>query len=177
MEEVNRNSGQGLGIAALIMGIISFVVAFIPCIGMLAIVTSVVAIVMGAIGLSQASRSGSPHRGINTGGLVVGVIALFVAIIQIVVIVGIASNADGVGRRIEKIITNIQDEVSRGIEDGNLKITFEEGDDEIEISTTRKREDLLEKLDKLEKPDSIKKEAKPDSLKKNEVKPDTIPEK
>lgn len=168
MEEASRNSGQGLGIAALIMGIISFVVAFIPCIGMLAIVTSVVAIVLGAIGLSQASRSGSPHRGLNTGGLVVGVIALFVAIIQIAVVVGIASNADGFGNRIENIITNIQDDVLREIEDGNLKITIEDGEEKIEINATKKREDLLDKLDKLEKPDS---------LKKNEVKPDTIPEK
>lgn len=171
MEEINRNGGQGLGIAALIMGIISFVVAFIPCIGMLAIVTSVVAIVLGSIGLSQASRSGSQHKGLNTGGLVVGVIALFVAIIQIAIIIGIASNSGGVGNKVEKIINNIQKDVRREIEDGNLKITFDDGEDKIEITASKKREDLLDKLDKLEKQDSLTK--KQDTLKKKEIVPDT----
>jgi hypothetical protein len=168
MEEANRNSGQGLGIAALIMGIISFVVAFIPCVGILAIFTSVVAVVLGAIGLSQATRAGSPHKGLNTGGLVVGIIALFVAIVQIAVVVGISNNADGFGKSIEKIVTDIQDDVLKEIEDGNLRITIEEGDEKTEINVSSNREELLNKLDKLEKLDQLD---KPDSLK--ETKPDT----
>ena len=44
MEEVKTNSGQNLGIAALITGIITFVLAVIPCVGIIAIIPGIIAI-------------------------------------------------------------------------------------------------------------------------------------
>jgi len=150
MEENNKNNGQGMGIAALVLGILSFVVAFIPCVGILAIFTAVAAIVLGAIGLSQASRASSHHRGLNIGGLVVGIIALFVSIIQIAVIVGISDNAEGWGHRFEKIVGDIEKDIKDEIDRGDFRITIEEGDKKVEINSSSNRDELLDKLNELE---------------------------
>ena len=59
-EEVRDNqqatSGQNLGIAALITAIITFVLAVIPCVGLIAIIPGIIAIVLASVGLSQAAR-------------------------------------------------------------------------------------------------------------------------
>lgn len=149
MEENNRNNGQGMGIAALILGIISFVVAFIPCVGILAIFTAVAAIVLGAIGLSQATRATSPHRGLNIGGLVVGIIALFVSVIQIAVIVGVSENAGNWSSRIEDIIGDIEKDIKDDI-GRDFRITIEEGENKVEINASSNRDELLDKLENLE---------------------------
>ena len=163
MEERTNNAGQGLGIAALILGIISFVVAFIPCVGIFAIITAGIAIILGILGISQASRANSPHKGLSIGGLVVGIIALMVAIIQIVVIVGISENAGGIGNKIEDIIGDIEKDVLDEFDKGNFRITIEEGDQKVEINASSNRDELLETLDELEgieegkvKTDSVK---------------------
>ena len=44
MEEVKNNSGQNLGIAALITAVITFVLAVIPCVGLIAIIPGIIAI-------------------------------------------------------------------------------------------------------------------------------------
>lgn len=150
MEEKNNNAGQGLGIAALILGIISFVVAFIPCVGMFAIITAGIAIVLGILGISQSSRANSPHKGLSIGGLVVGIIALMVAIIQIVVLVGISENAGGIGNRIEEIVGDIETDILDELDGSNFRITIEEGDQKVEINASSNRDDLLDKLDELE---------------------------
>ncbi|MEZ5000794.1 MAG: DUF4190 domain-containing protein [Bacteroidales bacterium] len=150
MEENNKNNGQGLGVASLILGIVSFVVAFIPCVGILALFTAAAAIVLGAIGLSQASRAGSQHRGMNIGGLIVGIIALFVSVVQVAVIVGISENVDGVGSRIEEIVGDIQKDILDEIDNGNFKISIEDEDQKVEINASSNRDDLLDKLDELE---------------------------
>lgn len=167
MEEKRNNGGQGLGIGALVLGIISFVVAFIPCVGVLAIFTAIVAIVLGAIGLSQSSRAGNSHKGLNIGGLIVGVIALFVAIVQIAVIIGISENADGIGNRIEQIIGDIENDVLKELDKGDFRITIEEGDQKVEINASSNRKELLEKLDELE--GEVSTDEKPDTaIKKQE---------
>jgi len=165
MEENNRNSGQGMGIAALVLGIISFVVAFIPCVGILALFTAVAAIVLGAIGLSQATRASSHHRGLNIGGLIVGVVALFVSITQIAVIVGLSENADHWSSKIEEIVGDIEKDIKDEIDRGDFRITIEEGDKKVEINASSNRDVLLDKLDELEGEKEIK------------VKVDTIKEK
>jgi len=149
MEDVNKNTGQGIGVAALVMGIISFVVAFIPCIGILALLTAIIAIILGAVGISQASRDGSP-RGMMLGGLIVGIIALFVSITQIVIIAGLSDNAEYFGKKIENIVKDIEKDFMKEFECGDFKITIEEGDESIEIQGSARKRDQIDKLEKLE---------------------------
>jgi hypothetical protein len=148
MEEKTRNSGQGLGVAALVLGVISFIVALIPCVGLFALFTALIAIVLGAIGLSQASRNKSP-KGLMFGGLILGVVALFIAIAQLVFFSGFAERAPYFEEKIEDIIKDIERDVIDEIDDGSFSITIDDGHDKIEINSTIKKE-LRDALDELE---------------------------
>lgn len=154
MEENTRNSGQGLGVAALIMGIISFVVAFIPCVGLLAMFTAIIAIVLGAIGMSQASRDNSP-KGLMFGGLIIGVIALFISIAQIVVLAGLSSKADFFEEKIEEIVDEIGEGIKGEFDSGDLKIIIEDGDDKVEIKSSVRKKELIDKLEELEGEENV----------------------
>lgn len=147
MEEKTRNSGQGLGVAALVLGVISFIVALIPCVGLFALFTALVAIVLGAIGLSQAAKNNNP-KGLMLGGLILGVVALFIAIAQIVFFSSFAEKAPFFEEKFEDMIKDIEDE----FEDGNFSITIEDGEDRVEINSSVKRElrDALDELEDLE---------------------------
>ncbi len=72
------SAGQALGIASLVLAIISLLVSFIPCIGSIALVPAGIAILLGAIGLVQASKHNAP-RGLLISGLIVGIVAFFIA--------------------------------------------------------------------------------------------------
>lgn len=149
MEENTKNTGHGMGVAALIMGIVSVVVAFIPCLGLLAFFTAIVAIVLGAIGISQSSRAESP-KGLAIGGLVTGGLALLISIAQVVFFAGFSRNFDTIGDRIEEAFEEVGEDLRDDFESGDFKITIEDGEDKIEIEGSAKKEGLREKLEKLE---------------------------
>ena len=149
MEEEIKNSGHGMGVAALIMGIISIVIAIIPCVGALAFFTGIVAIVLGAIGLSQASQASAP-KGLQIGGLVTGALALLIAISQMVFIGGFSKNFDNIGERIEEAFEDVEKDLREDFESGNFKITIEDGEDKIQIEGSSKKEELRNELEKLE---------------------------
>jgi hypothetical protein len=148
MEEKTRNAGQGLGVAALVLGVISFIVALIPCIGLFALFTALVAIVLGAIGLSQAARNNSP-KGLVLGGLILGIVALFIAIAQIVFFAGFADKVPYFEEKLEDVFKDFERDVLDELEDGSFSITIEDGDDKIHINSTIKKE-LRDALDELE---------------------------
>ncbi|MDT8401446.1 MAG: DUF4190 domain-containing protein [Bacteroidales bacterium] len=149
MEEKTGNTGHGMGVAALIMGVISIVIAFIPCIGTLAFITGIVAIVLGAIGISQASQSAAP-KGMQIGGLVTGVLALLISIGQWVFFAGFSKNFSTIGQRIEEAFEDVEKDIREDFESGNFRITIEDGEDKIEIEGTSKKKDLRDKLEELE---------------------------
>ena len=153
MEENTKNTGHGMGVAALIMGIISMVVAFIPCVGLLAFFTGVVAVVLGAIGISQASRA-SASKGLGVGGLVTGGLALLISIFQVVFFAGFSHNLKGLGDRIEEAVEDVRKDVMDDIESGDFRITIEDGEDKIEIKGSGSKKNMLDELDKLEGVDS-----------------------
>ena len=55
-EKIQTNAGQGFGIAALILGIITLLTAIIPCVGILALVPGILGIIFAVIALMQASQ-------------------------------------------------------------------------------------------------------------------------
>ncbi len=72
------NAGQTMGILALVFGIISLPIAFIPCIGeVFAWPPALLAIIFGAVGLSQAKKGGG-KSGLPMAGLIIGAISLIV---------------------------------------------------------------------------------------------------
>lgn len=157
MEEVKNNTGQSLGIAALITAVITFVLAVIPCVGLIAIIPGIIAIVLAAVGLSQASKNNSP-RGVLIAGLIIAIIASMISFSQIFVVGKIAQKTDRWPGNIQNIIKDVQDNVESEIDKGNVSIKIQSGDDKIEINTNPKKADQEKKLDDLEggeKSDSI----------------------
>jgi len=161
MEEVKNNTGQSLGIAALITAIITFVLAVIPCVGLIAIIPGIIAIVLATVGLSQASRNSSP-RGVLIAGLIIAIIATMISFSQIFVAGKIAQKADKWPNNIQNIINDVQDNVTKEIEDANVSIKIESNGDKVEINTNASKKDQEKKLEDLErgstqKQDSIQK--------------------
>ena len=149
MEEVKNNTGQNLGIAALITAIITFVLAVIPCVGLIAIIPGIIAIVLASVGMSQASRNNSP-RGVLVAGLIIAIIASLIAVSQIFVVTKIAQKADKWPGGIENIINDVQDNVIKELEDNNVNIKVESNGQKVEISTGKNKEDKEKKLENFE---------------------------
>jgi hypothetical protein len=155
MEEVKDNSGQNLGIAALITAIITFVFAVIPCVGFIAIVPGIIAIVLASISLSHAARNNSP-RAVPLAGLVIGIVALLVSFSNVFIVSKFADGAKNWPGKIENIVNDVQENVVRDLEDANISIKVENGDEKVEINTTVRKSDRQQILEDLEKGNAAK---------------------
>lgn len=149
MEELRKTSGQTLGVAALITAIITFVLAVIPCIGLIAIIPGIVAIILASVGLSQASRNGSP-RGLVIAGLIIAIIATMISFSQIFVAGKLAQKADKWPGNIENILEDVQDNVIRDLEDNNVNIKVESNGNKVEINASSNNSDDEKVLEDLE---------------------------
>lgn len=110
--EQKTNAGQGLGIAALILGIISFPVALIPCFGITATLFAVVGVILSAIGLSQATKRNGA-KGLNLAGLILSSLALLVIVAWSLVFAKAISDNGDFKHQIRRAI---QDEFSKQAE-------------------------------------------------------------
>jgi hypothetical protein len=158
MEEVKNSSGQNLGIAALITAVITFVLAVVPCIGLIAIIPGIIAIVLATVGLSQASRNNSP-RGVLLAGLIIGIVASMISLSQLFVAGKIARRSDKWPSNIHNIINDVQDNVTKELEDANVSIKVESNGNTVEINTNANKRDKEKKLEDLEGGDTVKKDS------------------
>jgi len=170
MEEVKNNTGQNLGIAALITAVITFVLAVIPCVGLIAIIPGIIAIVIATVGLSQSRRNNSPH-GVLLAGLIIAIIASMISFSQIFVAGKIAQKANKWPNNIGNIINDVQDNVTKEIEDANVSIKVESNGNKVEINTNADKKDKEKTLEDLEgvatqKRDTIQKH---DSIQKHVI--------
>jgi hypothetical protein len=149
MEELQNNKGQNLGIAALITAIITFVLAVIPCVGLIAIIPGIIAIVLASVGLSQASRNSAP-RGVLIAGLIIAIVASMISVSQVFVAGKIAKSADKWPGDIHNIINDVQDNVIKELEDANISIKVESNGDKVEINTNSDKKDREQELEDLE---------------------------
>lgn len=153
MEETQNNTGQNLGIAALITAIVTFVLAVIPCVGLIAIIPGIIAIVLASVGLSNAAKSDSP-RGILLAGLIIAIIASLISFSQVFVAGKIAEKADKWPNRIEEIVDEVQKDVLKDLEDANISIKIESGDEKIEINADASKGEREKTLEELEGEDA-----------------------
>ena len=145
----NPGSSSNLGIAALITAVITFVLAVIPCVGLVAIIPGIIAIILASVGLSQANRNNSP-RGVLIAGLIIGIIASMISVSQIFVAGKIAQKADHWPTNIQNIIDEVQDNVTRELEDANVSIKIESNGDKVEINASSDKKDKEKELEDLE---------------------------
>ncbi|HUX95905.1 MAG TPA: DUF4190 domain-containing protein [Bacteroidales bacterium] len=149
MEEVKNNSEHNLGIAALITAIVTFVLAVIPCVGLIAMIPGIIAIILASVGLSQASRNNSP-KGLLIAGLIIGIIASLISVSQVVVAGKLVKHADKWPNEIQNIVREVQDDVVKDLEDANISIKIESNGDKVEINANTKNKDRQIKLEELE---------------------------
>jgi hypothetical protein len=152
MEEAKNSSGQNLGIAALITAIITFVLAVIPCVGLIAIIPGIIAIVLASVGLSQAQRDNSP-RGVILAGLIIGVVASLISFSQYFVAGKFTKEFESGkwSNKVEEIVNDVQDNVVKDLEDANISIKVQDGNEKVEINVStdkNKKEKTLEDLEK-----------------------------
>lgn len=77
---------SSLGVVSLILGIVAFMICWIPIVGMLSIPLSALGVLLGAIGLLVALFRGGSGIGYPIGGAAVSGLALAIGIAQVVVI-------------------------------------------------------------------------------------------
>lgn len=80
---------SGMAIAALVLGISTFVTCMVPYVGLVSFVTSILAIIFGIIGNSKANSGEAGGKGMAITGMVLGIAYLLIWVI-LVVIVGVA---------------------------------------------------------------------------------------
>lgn len=95
MEQYQSNgSSKGISIAALVCGIVGVAGGWILSWG--GIVVSIVAIILGAIGMKKAKENNEP-KGLATAGLVLGIIGTVITVLVVICAVCVATainNAD-----------------------------------------------------------------------------------
>lgn len=146
-----QSAGQSLGIAALITAIVTFVLAVIPCVGIIAIIPGIIAIVLATVGLSQASRSNSP-KGVLLAGLIIAVVASFISFSQVFVAGRIARKAEHkIPSNIENIINDVQENIIKNLQDETVNIKVESNGNKVEITTSPVKANREQELEQLEK--------------------------
>lgn len=134
-----------MGVGALVTGIIAFLLAVVPCVGIIAIIPAIIAIVLAIIGLSRPGN----NQGMLIGGLVVAIIALMISISQSVIIGKIADKSDGWATDIERAVKDITDDIEKEFGSNDITIRVDKDDESVEIKASRK-DDLQNQLDELE---------------------------
>lgn len=151
MEEQKSTAGQGFGIAGLILGIITFVFAFIPCFGWVALIPGFIAIALSIVGLSQANKANGA-KGLSIAALVVSIFGTCIAILWGLVFTFLFTEVknDLVGphwkNRLERVI---DEEIGEDLEEA-----FEDVEEELENALEELEkgiEDTFEDLEPAEK--------------------------
>ena len=123
--------------------------------GLIAIIPGIIAIVLASVGLTQASRNDSP-RGVLLAGLIIGVVATLISMSQIIVAGKIGDKFDKEwGGDIENVIKDVQKNVLDGLEDANVDIRIENGDDTVSIKVGEGSEDRRRQLEELEEGNTV----------------------
>jgi predicted PurR-regulated permease PerM len=127
-----QNSGQGYGVAGLVIGLIAFLLSFIPCIGILAIFLGPAAIVFGSVSIAKA-YSNKSSKGLGIAGVSFGSAALLVIFLWVLFIVRLGTKAN-IEEKIQSIIewTENFDEKIEPMEDMKSLDDLERALDELE---------------------------------------------
>lgn len=84
-QEKTSTAGQVMGIIGIVLGIISLIVAFIPCVGVVAFLPAGLALIFSVISIVQASQ-GYGSKGLGIAALIISVVAILVAALWLMVI-------------------------------------------------------------------------------------------
>lgn len=146
--EVKTTAGQAMGIVGIVLGVISLILAFIPCIGFVALLPAALALIFSVISIIQASN-GYGSKGLGIGALIVSVLSIFLSVIWLTVITGgnsllkeLDKNPDKIeifGKELEKELNNANVQI-RIETDSMVKTlrTLEGETDSVKVVTVKK---------------------------------------
>lgn len=77
---------NGLGIAALILGIVGILFSFVPLTGFIAIILGVIGLILGLVAINRVRHKQANNKVMSIIGSVLSVIAIIVGIIGIVIV-------------------------------------------------------------------------------------------
>ncbi|MCA6364870.1 MAG: hypothetical protein IM638_17700 [Bacteroidetes bacterium] len=88
MDQTNAPStkGKGLGVAGMVVSLVALVIAIIPGIGAAALWIAVVGLVLSVVAFFMARGAGNPKKGMMIAGIIMGAVALALAIYWITAI-------------------------------------------------------------------------------------------
>jgi hypothetical protein len=101
--QFQQQPGNGLAVAAMVLGIISVVLCFLWFLGP---VLGILAIIFGALGLSKSKKVGR-GRGAALAGLILGVIGILLSIVFIVLVVMAVKSFDSYMTKGKKTEANL----------------------------------------------------------------------
>jgi hypothetical protein len=155
MEEEKSSQQSGVGVGALVTAIIAFLLAVVPCLGLIAVVPAVIAIILAVVGLSRPNN----NQGMLVGGLVVAIIALMISVSQSFVIGKIANKSGTWATEVEKVVKDVTSDLEKEFGNNEVTIRINNNDETVEIKASAKKSQLENKLDELEgTTDTVKKE-------------------
>lgn len=123
MEVTNYpRSSNTLSIAGLALSVLAFVIALIPCFGMIAFIPALLGLVFAIIGLAQSDKYRTP-KSIAIVGIVMGTTALLIAGLWTGIV---SSYSDEAGYRLERKLDKILNNISEELKDTDVRIQIEE---------------------------------------------------
>lgn len=87
-KENSSKAGVSWGTASLIFGITALLLSFIPCVGFLAIILDVPALIFAAVGLSKANAENAPAGMLKTA-LAVSIVAAVIIMVNMIIVFGL----------------------------------------------------------------------------------------
>lgn len=83
-----------MGVAALVLGIISLIIGFIPLCGAIALVPAIVGLILGIVDIVKKSKEEGAKKGLAIAGTVLSAIAICIIIWWVFIFGAAASNLD-----------------------------------------------------------------------------------
>ena len=74
-----------MGIAALVLGIVSLIIGWIPFCGAIALIPAIIGLILGIVDVVQKNKKGEP-KGIGIAGIVLSAIAIAIIIYWIFIL-------------------------------------------------------------------------------------------
>lgn len=108
-----------MGIAALILGIISIIVGFIPLCGAIAFVPALIGLILGIVDTVQKSKKGE-KKGISIAGIILSSIAIVIISVYLFLFGNAVSNIDQ---------NELQDAIRASLEESNITFDFSDYED------------------------------------------------
>ena len=145
----NRQTGQTSGTIAIVLGVISLILAFTPCIGMFALIPGVITLIFSAISLTRASNTNS-SKGLAIGGFGLALVSMLIAMLWIAGLrkSGVFDNTDSRQSKLHKLLENIETNIEE-LEDRDNQRTIEiyADEDNFDIDSTESGIDIIVRTD------------------------------